>query len=107
MCFMGLKNQVNTLGSALLSVLFASPCVMMAFFLSDDPLLIERPPGKSIKPHHFSNSSNTGAFKERKNDHSVKQLDMVIFCADPPISPSAVLLYLLPQLLRPAKEQSL
>lgn len=45
-------NQVNA--SDLSVCVPFLPCEMIAFFLSDDPLLIERPPGKSICWLHIS-----------------------------------------------------
>lgn len=52
------QNQVNALTCSAACVLFL-PCEMIAFFLSDDPLLIERPPGKSIHWLHVFNLRST------------------------------------------------
>lgn len=91
MCTMGLsfsKSGERIKLCSAVCVLFL-PCEMIAFFLSDDPLLIERPPGKSINRQYISNSTghvllklHWGFVLKRERDHSVKQLDRISFCLE-------------------------
>lgn len=59
---------------------FFLPRVMTPFSLSDDPLLIERPPGKSINQHYLLSDSAQGLLNRERMMVPNKQLNRVIFC---------------------------